>query len=428
MSFIRSKTSSGENQAHRVTGLLSSMGMRASAVRVLALTACIWSGTSLAQGTTETQVPSERPWAESGAVPSRPAPIRSGPETTRNRPSLSPDFIISGAGSQREVMFERDAGKMPDLGQVNKDTRAPWVLAAEQKPAPLYYSEPGIQTSLLLSLPTVNELRLYLPGQVLDLLDNARYAINKYLQDSMAVALAKRTEQLELVHSWINGIQDQQSQLPSAAWPQYQFTLEARERAQGFLDHVGGQSMPTVETVINSSQRAIDELSILMAAMPTQESMQLTYDLMVRLRDGVALFEEQLRRSDGQIERALEVFLSRNPARAVPLEAPPPQDGAVYGGHGLEPVSQIAVSGLNGLAFSPDSTASALSRASGTSLSATGLSAGQSRSLQPQPAQADVPVAAASSTLSSFAGLFIFGVAALGIWGWIKRARRKKPK
>jgi len=299
----------------------------------------------------------------------------------------------------------------------------PWVLTPDQKPWPLHYSEPSLPTRIVTSVPTVNELRLLLPGQVLDFIDRTRYAVNKYISDSLGASTQLRKRQLEQVQSWAKRVQEQKRLLPDADWPQYQFAKDTRDIASEFRQRVQEQSAPAVGRFIEEGQHLISKLTELMAVMPTHDMRKAAYDLMVRIQEGAELYQAQVQQEDAQILRALDDVLGFVPAQDTPSGRVPSRDLAPNGG-GWTP--EMAKAG----SVSPISSASGRVQFENTS----GLNGAPSRierlpqrSMEPsEPRNAlTAPTKPAQNSGTSLLIYLVIGVASLGIFGLVKKGRKK---
>lgn len=241
-------------------------------------------------------------------------------------PALATTGPIRTAPSMRGLVLSTataptasSAGQLPVAA---KEADAPWVLAPEQHPWPLRYSAPAVLNTLLLDIPTVQDARLMLPGRAADAVENARFATNKYLTDVLGMAVQDRRKQAELLEQWLERVALQAREVDSGEWPQYQFNREARKTMSEYRAQLAGQSEAGMQQLLTDARDAILRMNEVMPVMTTHELSMGWYNIMVQLRNGVAMYQAQVEQSDARVLALADDFLAQTP------EVPRPQGPA----------------------------------------------------------------------------------------------------
>jgi len=354
-------------------------------------------------------------------IPPRAQPFKTAPQSlvdqTQPRVSTLPSLVELDAAPTVETYI-------PNPRNISDIDDAPWVLEPDQKPWPLHYLEPSLPTRLVISPPTVNELRLFLPGEVSDFIDRTRYAVNRYITDSIGAATQIRRRQLDHVQSWGKKALEQQQTLPNADWPRYQFSKELRAVVAEYRAQIEAQSPAAVERFVAEAKDLISRLTELMPVMPMHDMRKATYDLMVRMQEGAEMFQAQISQDDGLILRALEEVLRKVPEQDIPDTRPPSQESSPRGGgwhmnHNQSPSTParaINIAPVYETSVEPDS------RGTRSPASSQNYRVRESGSQRGSPNSLKVEETSGSSWL----GYFILIVAGFGVFSLISRKRNKK--
>lgn len=341
--------------------------------------------------------------------------------------NLEPESFRGFKAKQDELearFIIKGTSKLPD--DVTSDMSssidsAPWVLSTTQTPWPLNYTKPSDPDRMSIRTPSVNEVKLMLPGRVMDFIEHTRYLITKFIQDSIGVAKKERAQQLEQVNSWIEKVLAQRQSLPNAVWPVYQFSLDAREKAIAFQDKVRSQSDDTVEDISKEAQDLIQKLNEIMNVLPAEGPRNVLFDLMVRIKDGVEIYAESMFSGDDQVIQALDVMLERVPEIAKPDSAPPTESQSPTGGGWVEGAVNL----------SPSSDVERGRVAQVESDSQVRSSSFEESEFEPLP-QMDPPKPSAAVTQveesNSLVGYLIVLLAGAGVLGFFRRFFRRGKK
>lgn len=261
--------------------------------------------------------------------PKAPSPIVTAPPLKLNpltaaRPA--PGQAPLEAGMSASPAPSEEAASAKAAVSLAEDEGAPWVLKPESRPLPLRYREAQPVGSLYLDVPSMADARLMLPGRVADSIDHNRTVISKYITDVIGVAAQARGRQQDAVDSWIAETDKQRHLLQQDPWTVYQFSLESRKELASFRESIAGQTAPGISEVVEEVKRAISQLAPLVSALPTYELQQSWYNLMVQLKEGVSLYQVQVRTSDQKILDRIDAYLEKNPAVARPAGNPPSKE------------------------------------------------------------------------------------------------------
>lgn len=272
--------------------------------------------------------------------PAVPTAIVSAPSIKSNpilsAPPLQP--ASQGAGAA--------AGSAAPSGVVaaSAETGAPAVLPHDLHPWPLRYREPPALNALLLDIPPVAEARLLLPGRAADAVENARFAANKYINDAVGAAAQARSRQFDAFSQWQATTDGMARKLDSADnWQLYQFRLEARREVTQYRERIGRQATDALQRMAVDVKSAVGRIAAVMHLMPTYELRMGWYGVMVQIRDGVTLYQTQVRAADSQLLARLDEYLAANPVIPRPAGTPPDRSlGAPKAAAAREPVPQLA--------------------------------------------------------------------------------------
>lgn len=215
---------------------------------------------------------------------------------------------------------------------------APWVLSADQTPSLLTHNGFLEGGRMYVRVPSESEIKLMLPGQIMDVIDRARFQSTKYLQDSMAKGMQERREQLEIVMRWVEDTFQKLSKVPSAEWPQYQFAKESREVALAYKSGVSSQSEGKVESILEEAQELITTLNNLMPHIPSENARNALYAVMVGIKDNAELLDKSMAQRDELVIKELDRMLARVKEVPRPFRDPPTKEQSPMGGGWVEEI------------------------------------------------------------------------------------------
>lgn len=199
----------------------------------------------------------------------------------------------------------------------------PWLLDSEQRPWALAYLDVESLNTLYLTPPSEQEVRVMLPGGVLDASERIKAEINRYFTDNTGLTRVARTRQLDTFNTWLVDTSKKKMALPLDPWVRYQFHREASSTIAEFKAKVLRQSAPGMSRMASDVRKAIEQLSAVMNATGGHEQKMQWYSLLVQLRDGFTLFQTRVAAADRQVLEAIERFEQDNPPVARPPGTPP---------------------------------------------------------------------------------------------------------
>lgn len=215
------------------------------------------------------------------------------------------------------------------LRQAGPPEGAPWVLTPDQHPSPLFYREPPPLTALILDLPSESDARIMLPGRAADSADQARFTVSRYITNVIGQAAQARGAQLEAVNAWLEKTKSREASLSQDPWVRYQFSLESRAQLESFRASLSKQSEAQLTGLSSTLREAVAKVTPLLNAMPTYETRLAWYNVLVQLKEGMALFQAQVTASDKTTLGVIDQYLTAHPAVARPVGEPPAnQEGA----------------------------------------------------------------------------------------------------
>lgn len=273
------------------------------------------------------------------ARPAAPAPVTA-PTAAADQPLTSdpreqaarleaesslPPGVIASAPSVRanaDVLASlRQGNSLEGTGMTDPDV--PWILAPDQHPLPLHYSEPQNINILLLDIPSTAEARLMNPGRALDLAERARYTTSKYTSDAIGLITLTRTRQAEAIERWLAYTDKQAAALGNDPWQHYQFWHEARPMMEAYRAKAAEQTAPPLMRMVDDSKRAVAAIIPIVNLMPTHEARLAWYNVMVQLKEGLGLFQRQLADADKRVNDLFDGYLQRHPYVPRPAGAIP---------------------------------------------------------------------------------------------------------
>ncbi len=256
------------------------------------------------------------------AVPSMGEQGPQRPQPLVTAPSLKPNPVFSAAPI---VLPAKDAAASTAAG----DAGVPHALPPELHVWPLRYREPPPLNALMLDVPVEADARLMLPGRAADHVANARYAANKYINDTVGLAAQARGRQQDAWERWLEQTDAQARKLDSSdAWQAYQFRLEARREVEQYREKIAGQAAISLQRMASDVRDSIAKITPIMALMPTYELKMGWYGILVQLKEGVTLYQGQITNADRYMLRKLDDYLAANPTISRPAGVPP-ERGAV---------------------------------------------------------------------------------------------------
>lgn len=205
-----------------------------------------------------------------------------------------------------------------------------WLLNSEQRPWPLRYSALSSTGTLYLTVPTVQEGRMMLPGVALDSASRTRQELTKHITNVIGFSAQDRAKQLDIFNSWTAQVAKQKLTLGATDdWARYAFSVAVYKEFGTFKDDIKNQSAPEMQKHLQDLSRTIAQLTPVMDSMQAYEQRTAWYAVMLQHRDGLQLVEAQQRNGDEQILKAINTFLIENPEVPRPAgEAPKPsKDG-----------------------------------------------------------------------------------------------------
>lgn len=204
-----------------------------------------------------------------------------------------------------------------------EEADVPWMLEADTRPWPLAYAELIPLNALYLSLPTPQEARILLPGNAAEASDRTRFTINRYVTDNIGAAAQVRGRQLEAFKTWVDNVERQKRGLPKDPWAAYQFSKEARDALATFKARVAGQTEPTLRKMADDINQAVAQISPVMEATGSYEQKIQWYNLLVQMKEGMAMYQSRTLEADAQILAEIEAFEQANPPAPRPEGKPP---------------------------------------------------------------------------------------------------------
>jgi len=198
-----------------------------------------------------------------------------------------------------------------------------YVLSSDERTVPLRYRAPEQFPAFLVSMPESADLRLMLPGRVMDAAEESRSQVARYFSDVLGNASAERGRQAESVDFWINDATTKLRNLGPDPWKRYQFIREARELAVNFRSGIESQSSAEIERLTSAAAATIRKAQVAMDSSRTHEQKMAWYNVMVQVRDGVNLLQGQILAADKKTVNALTRFLEGMREEPRPAGDPP---------------------------------------------------------------------------------------------------------
>lgn len=281
--------------------------------------------------------------AAAGAQPAAGSPAAASPNSTRPQPFVTaPSLNAMGAPTNPEAASAKGASPAPAVGSVpagavvpngtatlptpaaeaGAQDDYPWLLASEQRPWALAYLDVESLNTLYLTPPSEQEVRVMLPGGVLDASERIKAEINRYFTDNTGLASVARTRQLNTFNTWLEDTSKKKMALPLDPWVRFQFHREASATIAEFKAKVLRQSAPGMSRMDSDVRKAVEQLSAVMNATGGHEQKMQWYNLLVQLRDGFTLFQTRVAAADRQVREAIERFEQDNPPIARPPGTP----------------------------------------------------------------------------------------------------------
>lgn len=253
------------------------------------------------------------PSAESLATPPvhvyRPAAFPRTTEPTGKPPATESDATstVADATAAPAVKFEKPAEK--DM---------PFILGPELRTWPLQFFEQGQLNTLYFTVPSEQDARIMLPGNAADLADQVRFAISRYITDSIGAAAQARGRQLEMFSSWLANHDAQKKALPNDPWAAYQFSQESYPLVQAFKEKVTAQTALSVGQMVKDVNLSVAKITPVMESTGSYELKVKWYNILVQLKEGVGLYQGRAADGDRQILEAIAAFEAQNPPAPRP--------------------------------------------------------------------------------------------------------------
>lgn len=223
-------------------------------------------------------------------------------------PSMKPNImnekamVDAGYGETRENPLE----SLAEEYTVPTDLDAlAFLLAPDLLPKPLRYENFDFSNVLIVHVPTPAEIKMMLPGDVLDHADTARYRISQYMGDLTGSSAQRRDQQKSTVMEWSRSSKNLYKNLSANPWQKYQFNRMAQAQLQPFKIGIAGQSAREAQLVANQIKPTIEQIGIILNDMPTHQTKMAWYNVMVQLKDSFELYQNQIAAGDNAINSIL---------------------------------------------------------------------------------------------------------------------------
>ncbi len=287
------------------------------------------------------------------------------------------------------------------------------LLKAEEHPMPLDCGSAEVSTQLGIYPPSVTELRLMLPGRVSDFLDSTSAKVQKFISDTISAGEQARAKQRAKVSAWTENVLRIRGGLAEDPWVQYQFALEVNRYAKPCLDQIASQSDKSLKRYAAEAQRAVNDLTPILPALPDAHAQTEVYRVMLQLRDSAALARSRFEDSEGEALRTLNQLLKLVPQLDRPAGEPPTKVNKVK----PEPSAQVLPSPIE---HTPSD--------SSASHSVPREAPARSQELKPAPALESTPVDITHKDSGSgiFGYLFIGLALALSLFGVMRFVGRRR--
>lgn len=273
-----------------------------------------------ALGAGASPAPSNTPAVE---IPAAPAPIVTAPSIRPN--ALVAQAALAAQPTNANPLIQKEREGVPTRDTPAVQDAVPYVLPPDLHPWPLRFREQPPLNALYLSLPSEQEARLLLPGRAADAAQTVRFAVSKYIADSIGMAAQARGRQLDALETWQAQTERQLRQLTGDPWQAYEFSLEARREAEQFRSQLAAQNPPFLARMASDIRGAVAHIGPLVSLMPTYELRMAWYDILVQLKEGLMLYQTQTTAADHQLLRRMDDFLNAHPAVPRPAGSPPPE-------------------------------------------------------------------------------------------------------
>lgn len=261
------------------------------------------------------------------ALPDQNSPEESRPFVTA--PSIKPDILnqpaLAAAGYSAAITANSPAVVGADNQGRPSDNLNEFIflLAPSLIPLPLQYAAPPVAVYLSFSIPSPAEVKLLLPGAALDTADEGRYRISQYMGDATGSAAKFRDRQKADVKLWADSTKLLSKQLSQNPWQIYQFNRVIRATLIEFKTGVKGQTMQSADQMALQVKPILEQIAIVMPEMPTLQSKQAWYNLMVQLKENFMLYQSQMIAGDALTLIELDSLLSTYPEVPRPAGEPP---------------------------------------------------------------------------------------------------------
>ena len=260
-------------------------------------------------------------WAQSEQAPDAPRPFVTAP-------SIKPDILnqsaLVAAGYNAKVAVESTVAVVDSQGRPSDNLdELNFLIAPNQIPLPLRYSAPANAANLSFSIPTPAEVKLLLPGSALDAADEGRYRISQYMGDATGGAAKFRDRQKADVQLWANSTKVMAKQLTQNPWQNYQFNRVVRATLIEYQTGIKAQTMRDADQMAMQVKPILEQVSIVMPEMPTQQAKQAWYNLMVQLKENFMLYQSQMISGDSLTLQELKGLLESYPEIPRPAGEPP---------------------------------------------------------------------------------------------------------
>ena len=194
-----------------------------------------------------------------------------------------------------------------------------WKLRADQQPWPLRYRDASTLNTLFLTLPSEQEARLLMPGASLDAAARTQRVLAKYFTDAIGMASQDGAHWQEMESVWLDNTAKQKQTLSATdAWQQYEFSREALAQATSFRQRLMDQGDAGLQKMVREVTTAIGQVNAVMNATQGYEQRTAWYNVMVKMKEGVGLYQMQAATARTNAQKAIDTFIAENPPVARP--------------------------------------------------------------------------------------------------------------
>lgn len=246
------------------------------------------------------------------------------PQAIVTAPSIKPN-ILNEQGLARDGYGLSSTAV--STGAPNDMDALTWLLAPNLLPYPLRYEYQAQSEVLVVRVPTVAEARMMLPGQLLDMADEARSTISRFMTAATSRVVQTRAHQKGQLSAWLSQTNEQAKQLSANPWQIYQFHRMVNAEAMAFKSQFAGQSEPEAQELFARIKPLIGQITPLLNELPTQETRMAWYGIMVQLKESFQVFQAQMSEGEREPAAVLDQILSVYKELPRPAGSPPPKPG-----------------------------------------------------------------------------------------------------